>query len=305
MRIPAVKVLRYHHHNLQDQKGIVMSATPQEDLKLYGATLVRSQRITPPEAEEVRHLVFSRADQSITLQAGQCVRVMAPGQHGNKVHPRLYLIADPDVAQADGTEFAICVKRHNYIDDFNGERYPGVASNYLCDLEVGARIEFAGPVGYPFAVPENRRAGILMIGMGTGIAPFRALIRHIYETLGSWDGKVRLFYGARTGLDMLYMNDANKDLSQYVYQPTFKAFQAISPRPVFDAPVELDKALERNAAEVWEMVQDPATHVYLAGVGDMRPGIEKALGEIAGSIEAWQQQKAALRSTGRWHEVLY
>lgn len=281
-------------------------STAQESAKLHSATLVRSQRITPPDSkEEVRHLVFQRADLSIQCQAGQCIRVMAPGQHGNKVHPRLYLVAEPDTDRDGATEFAICVRRHDYIDDFNGERYPGVASNYLCDLKVGASIEFAGPVGYPFEVPASRKAGILMIGMGTGIAPFRALIRHIYEKLGSWDGKVRLYYGAKTGLDMLYMNDENKDLSQYVYQPTFKAFQAISPRPVFDAPVELDKALAQNAAEVWEMMQAPDTHVYIAGVDALRGRVEQALAEIAGSAAAWAQAKARLRDTDRWHEVIY
>lgn len=281
-------------------------STAQESAKLHSATLVRSQRITPPDSpEEVRHLVFHRDDQSIQCQAGQCVRVMAPGQYGNKVHPRLYLVAEPDTDRDGGAEFAICVRRHDYIDEFNGERYPGIASNYLCDLKVGASIEFAGPVGYPFTMPASRQAGILMIGMGTGIAPFRALIRHIYEKLGSWDGKVRLFYGAKTGLDMLYMNDENKDLSQYVYQPTFKAFQAISPRPVFDAPVALDKALAQNAAEVWEMMRAPDTHVYIAGVDALRGRVEQALADIAGSAEAWAQAKAKLRDTDRWHEVIY
>jgi ferredoxin--NADP+ reductase len=281
-------------------------STAQESAKLHSATLVRSQRITPPDSpEEVRHLVFHRDDLSIQCQAGQCIRVMAPGQYGNKVHPRLYLVAEPDTDRDGGAEFAICVRRHDYIDDFNGERYPGIASNYLCDLKVGASIEFAGPIGYPFEVPASRQAGILMIGMGTGIAPFRALIRHIYEKLGSWDGKVRLFYGAKTGLDMLYMNDENKDLSQYVYQPTFKAFQAISPRPVFDAPVALDKALAQNAAEVWEMMRAPDTHVYIAGVDALRGRVEQALADIAGSAAAWAQAKAKLRDTDRWHEVIY
>ncbi len=271
----------------------------------HAATLVRSERLTPPEAEEVRHLVFRRDDPSFRCQAGQCIRVMAPGQYGNRHHPRLYLIAEPDMERDGGVEFAICVKRHNYIDDFNGERYPGVASNYLCDLKVGDAIEFAGPVGYPFEPPKSRQAGILMIGMGTGIAPFRALIRHIYEQLGGWEGKVRLFYGAKTGLEMLYMNDANKDLAQYVHQPTFKAFQAVSPRPVFDAPVELDAALKRNAAEVWEMAQAADTHVYLAGVQALFHRIDDALAEIAGSQDAWRRAKQAIKDGGRWHEVLY
>ncbi|MDI6747515.1 MAG: hypothetical protein QMD17_10245 [Rhodocyclaceae bacterium] len=283
--------------------------TTQDDTgtsKLYTATLVRSQRITPADSpEEVRHMVLRREGNTFDGKMGQCIRIMAPGQYGNKYHPRLYLIAEPGSESNDGTEFAICVKRHNYIDDFNGERYPGIASNYLCDLPVGATVEFAGPVGYPFTMPESRQAGIIMIGMGTGIAPFRVLIRTIYEQYGSWEGKVRLFYGAKSGLEMLYMNDANKDLAQYVYQPTFKAFQAISPRPALDAPVELDKALEQNAAEVWEMVQRADTHVYVAGVNDMLPRVEKALAGIAGSVAAWSQVKKSLQDSGRWQEVLF
>ena len=43
--------------------------------------------------------------------------------------------------------------------------------------------------------------------MGTGIAPFRAFVKHLYRDIGDWRGQVRLFYGARSGLELLYMND--------------------------------------------------------------------------------------------------
>ncbi|MEW6513096.1 MAG: oxidoreductase [Pseudomonadota bacterium] len=284
----------------------IAAASATDAAKTLVATLVRSERITPDNApEEVRHMVFLRKDPAFDCKLGQCIRILAPGQYGNKHHPRLYLVADETIERDGGVEFALCVRRHNYIDDFNGERYPGIASNYLCDLKVGDSVEFAGPVGYPFAMPASRKAGIIMIGMGTGIAPFRALIRTIYEKFGTWEGKVRLFYGAKTGIDMLYMNDENKDLSQYVYQPTFKAFQAISPRPVFDAPVELDKAITQNAAEVWEMLQQPDTHLYLAGVDQMWPSVEKALVDMAGSIARWQVIREKMKTEGRWNDVLY
>lgn len=284
-----------------------MTATQLTDTtKLQSAVLVRMERITPPtSSEDVRHLVFHDDDPAFTCRAGQCIRILAPGQDGNRYHPRMYLVADNDTRSDGGVEFSICVRRHSYIDDFNGERYPGVASNYLCDLKIGEQIEFAGSFGYPFEIPADRHADLLMIGMGTGIAPFRAMIREIYEKLGSWDGKVRLFYGARSGLEMLYMNEENVDLAQYVYQPTFQAFRAISPRPAFDAPVAIDQALTRNAAEVWEMLQKPTTHLYLAGVGDMQSSIERALGEIAGSASVWSKTREAMRAGDRWHEVLY
>jgi ferredoxin--NADP+ reductase len=273
--------------------------------RLHAATLLRSNRITPAASpEEVRQLTFRTEDLAFDGQAGHCLRVMAPGQFGNQYHARLYSIADLEHTP-DGTEFSLCVRRCAYIDDFNGERYQGVASNYLCDLRPGDAMAFAGPVGYPFAVPEQRDANILMIGMGTGIAPFRGLIRLIYEKIGSWQGKVRLYYGARSGLEMLYMNDENSDLASYYDQPTFKAFQAVSPRPHFDAPIELDKALERNAAEVWEMLQSPNTHVYVAGTEAMAASIDKALAGIAGSAGAWDRTRGALADRGRWSEVLY
>jgi ferredoxin--NADP+ reductase len=154
-------------------------------------------------------------------------------------------------------------------------------------------------------VPTNRDANILMVGMGTGIAPFRGLIRLIYEKVGGWKGKVRLFYGARSGLEMLYMNDENNDLANYYDQPTFKAFQAISPRPALDAPIALDKALEQNAAEVWEMLQGSDTQVYIAGATAMLGMVDKALTGVAGSHLAWQGRRQQLLAENRWHEVLY
>lgn len=272
----------------------------------YTATLLRSDRITAPESkEEVRNLVFRTDDPGFDGRIGNCIRVLAPGQYGNPYHARFYSIADLDRRDAGATEFALCVRRCFVIDDFNGEEYAGVASNYLCDLRPGDSMTFSGPVGYPFAVPSNRDANILMVGMGTGIAPFRGLIRLIYEKVGSWKGKVRLFYGARSGLEMLYMNDENNDLAYYYDQPTFKAFQAISPRPALDAPIALDKVLEQNAAEVWEMLQGPDTQVYIAGATAMLGMVDQALTGVAGSHLAWQGRRQQLLAENRWHEVLY
>ncbi len=275
------------------------------DSKIYSATLVESRRITPATSpEDVRHLVFRTDDPSFDGKVGGCIRVLAPGQYGNKHHVRLYSILDVEEKDAV-TEFAVCVRRCHYVDDFSGEKYDGVASNHLCDLRAGDALEFVGPVSYPFVMPKDRSADILMIGMGTGIAPFRGLIRLIYEKMGSWTGRVRLFHGARSGLEMLYLNDENNDLANYYDQPTFKAFQAVSPRPAFEAPVALDQAIEQNAAEVWSMMQGPTTLVYVAGTHDMLAEVEKVMAKIAGSAENWQHTREALVAEGRWSEVLY
>jgi len=172
----------------------------------HQAVLLRSDRITAASArEEVRHLQFFTADPDFSGQPGACICVLAPGQFGAAHHGRLYSLVDVECGR-EGTHFSLCVRRWHYIDEFNGQRYAGVASNFLCDLRPDERIDFVGPVSYPFSLPEDKAAPLLMIGMGTGIAPFRGLIRHLYEKAGRWLGPVRLFYGAQGGLDSLYMN---------------------------------------------------------------------------------------------------
>ena len=275
------------------------------DSMIFTAKLLSSERITPESSrEDVRRMVFRTDNLYFDSKVGSCVRVLAPGQYGNPHHARLYSIADSETSD-DGAQFEICVRRCFYVDDASGEEYAGVASNYLCDLKLGDAIRFSGPVGYPFTVPPNPNADLLMIGMGTGIAPFRGLIRAIYEKQGGWKGRVRLFHGARTGLEQLYMNDVNNDIGHYLDQPTFKAFQAVSPRPAFNAPAALDKALERNAAEVWEIVNSPDSRVYVAGIKQMHDMIADAMSNIAGTASVWADKRKEMVAAGRWLEVLY
>jgi ferredoxin--NADP+ reductase len=250
-------------------------------------------------------LRFATDDTGFDTRIGQCVRVRAPGLFGQRYHERLYSIADLDRSDPQRTEFDLLVRRCDYLDDFSGERYAGVASNHLCNLPLGGQIELTGPVGHPFDVPADPEAPLLMIGMGTGIAPFRGLVRRIYDTLGGWRGPVRLFYGARSGLEMLYMNDQNNDLGHYVDQATFQAFQAISPKPHFGAPPALDQAIAEHAAEVLAMLEDRRTQVFIAGPQLMLVGVEASLAKVAGSAETWQSLHALLVADGRWHELLY
>ncbi len=270
------------------------------------ATLVASYRMTPPESpEEVRRLQFTMSDAGFDGRVGQCLRVLAPGQFGQRWHERLYSIAEIDRSNPQRTDFALLVRRCQLIDEFSGERYDGVASNYLCNLSIGGQIQFTGPEGHPFPIPDDHGAGLLMIGMGTGIAPFRGLVRRIYDELGGWQGPVRLFYGARSGLEMLYMNEENADLALYYDQPTFEAFRAVSPKPHFGAPPALDRTLLDHAAEVWTMLQDERTHLFIAGPHALLAQVDSAMAQVAGSAEQWTALCARIKGDGRWHEVLF
>ncbi len=125
------------------------------------------------------------------------------------------------------------------------------------------------------------------------------------DNLGGWQGEVRLYYGARTGLEMLYMNDQRDDFANYYDQATFQAFKVVSHRPDWDEPVALDKALEQHQEKVWEMISSPKTHVYGAGVENIDQMLEKSFSKMAGSKEKWERRKAELVAGRRWMELIY
>lgn len=272
------------------------------------ATVVRSSRITPNDSDtEIRHIDLAVNSVDFTYQVGQSVGVLVPGPHeyGQREYLRLYSIAGGERADDLKPVISLCVKRCSYIDEFNGERYDGKASNYLCDLKQGDAVTLVGPYSIAFALPKDKHANLLMIGLGTGIAPFRAFIKHIYSELGGWTGTVRLYHGAMTGIELAYLNDLNDDLKYYYDEATFKAFQAVSPRPHFDVPVDLEAAMAQNGDEVWTLLQDPKTYVYVAGLKQISKQLDEALAKIVGSADTYEQQKARLMDEGRWAELLY
>jgi ferredoxin--NADP+ reductase len=271
------------------------------------ARLVANEPLSGPDsAEEVRELVLDLEGDALELEAGQSIAVLIAGplDFGQAHHVRLYSVASTP-REAAGGRITVCVRRCSYTDSYSGERYPGIASNYLCDLPLGSELVIAGPVGLPFKVPANPQANLLMVGLGTGIAPFRALIRHIYRDRGGWQGKVRLFYGARTGLELVYMNDRRNDFAAYFDEATFEAIEALSPRPAWNEPADVAAAIARHRAEVWSMLDDPETHVYVAGLAAIGAQLDAALAELAGGEDAWLARKQQMRDEGRWTELLY
>lgn len=304
-----------------------MNLLKEYDVSRRHTARIREKSLITPsgEREEVQHIVLEVVDEEpFDYTEGQTVGILVPGPHefGNREHFRLYSIASSKREYRDGRTFSISVRRCFYIDDYSGEECKGVASNYLCDQALGAEITITGPYGGAFALPKDPASNLLMIGVGTGIAPFRAFVKAIYKKRSrakskttaagkkstsrrAWKGKVRLFYGGKTGVELLYMNEHENDLTSYYDEETFKAFKALSPRPALNHPIALGQKIEENASEVWELLQSPKTYVYLAGLQKMAPNLDVAFAKVAGSEQAWKTQKKQMQSEGRWAELLY
>jgi ferredoxin-NADP reductase len=102
---------------------------------------------------------------------------------------RAYSIASPP----DGNRFAFCLNR---VQD-------GFMSNYLCDLEPGAKISGQGPFGNFILRPPLRDT--LFIATGTGIAPFRSMLHWLLaDESRHQNKKIWLLFGSRTEKDIYY-----------------------------------------------------------------------------------------------------
>jgi ferredoxin--NADP+ reductase len=277
-----------------------------EELELgrgWTASLVDNTALTPPEArEEVRELVLEAGSGDQELCAGQSVAVLVAGPHdlGQRHHVRLYTIARTPAELGSG-RFSLCVRRCSFLDPYSGERFPGIASNFLCDLPAGSELTLGGPVGLPFVIPDNPQTPLLIVGLGTGIAPFRGMIRELYETR-DWQGKVMLFHGARTGLETVYSGDLAAISERAA---GFSPVEVVSPRPAWGDPEDLAAAVGQHRQEVWDLLCQPDVHVYLAGLSWVGKEFDKAMIEAARSGDAWAERKSEIKAGGRWMSLLY
>lgn len=77
---------------------------------------------------------------------------------------------------------------------------PGVASHYLCNLDIGETVEALGPFE-EFYAKDNSEKTLVLVGAGSGMAPLRAIIDEQISR------EIYFFYGARAEIDLLYAND--------------------------------------------------------------------------------------------------
>ncbi|HSI63750.1 MAG TPA: flavodoxin domain-containing protein, partial [Candidatus Saccharimonadia bacterium] len=117
-----------------------------------------------------------------------------------KLPPRLYSIASSPLAHPGEVHLTVSSVRYNA----HGQDRKGVASTYLADLVgQGDRVAVYGNENKNFRLPASGDTPIIMIGPGTGVAPFRAFVEH-RAALGH-AGKSWLFFGdQRYTFDFLY-----------------------------------------------------------------------------------------------------
>jgi len=144
-------------------------------------TITKNRRQTAPEEIELRYLRLEPVEGGAVPQFD-----FIPGQFLVISHagckPGYFAIAS---APGEGRYFDLLIRRGQGM------------SATLCDLTVGAEVEVAGPQGKGFPLEPCRGKNLLLIGVGTGIAPLRSVIRTVARQRRDF-GRVMCFYGVLT-----------------------------------------------------------------------------------------------------------
>jgi len=128
------------------------------------------------------------------------------------------------------------------------------------------------------------------------------------EKKNNWNfrGKAWLFMGAPKTANLLYDLDFEHYKNQF--PENLKYTKAISREQKNSKGGRMyiqDRVLE-NSEEIFKMIEDSKTHIYLCGLKGMEPGIDEAMTEAAASkgLE-WSVLRPQLRKAGRWHAETY
>ena len=267
------------------------------------ATVSGNFRLTAPDASsDIRHIVLDFGNASFPVLEGQTIGILAPGldAHGKPHHVRLYSVASPrDGERPRYNNLSLTVKR--VTSDHEGKDVRGVASNYLCDLKKGDKVNVVGPYGTSFLMPNHPGSNLLMICTGTGSAPMRARTeRRRRKAQPKEDGKLMLFFGARTPDELPYFGPLTRLPKEFI-DINF-AFSRIPEQP----RQYVQDLIRSRADEVVGLLRSENTYLYLCGLKGMEKGVDEAFTDICGrnGLE-WKALQAQLLQSGRYHVETY
>jgi benzoyl-CoA 2,3-dioxygenase component A len=284
---------------------------PKAREKFITATVAGNFRVTEVGREyDTHHIVLDFGALPFPVLEGQSIAVLPPGTdaQGRAHHPRQYSIASPRNGERPGyNNLSLTVKR--VLADPQGRPVRGVASNYLCDLKVGDRVDVIGPFGASFLMPNHPRSNIVMICTGTGSAPMRAMTEWRRRQRqggaaaahgGFEGGKLMLFFGARTQQELPYLGPLQNLPKDFIdINLAFSRTPGQPKRYVQDL-------MRERAADVAALLQDADTYFYVCGLRSMEEGVLLALRDIAQQAGLdWALLAAALKREGRLHLETY
>jgi benzoyl-CoA 2,3-dioxygenase component A len=270
------------------------------------ATVVGNMRLTEEGAsQDIHHIVLDFGNTAFPVLEGQSVGILPPGtdKSGNPHHVRLYSIASPREGERPGyNNIALTVKR--VVEDNDGNPVTGVASNYLCDLQKGDKVNVTGPYGTTYLMPNHAGANLIMICTGTGSAPMRAMTERRRRKWARGDrtsqGKMALYFGARTAGELPYFGPLMK------LPKEFMDVQLAFSREKDQEKEYVQDRLRTCGDRLAKLLADDNTFIYICGHKRMEDGVNAALADICKDHGMdWSKMREELRNQGRYHVETY
>lgn len=214
--------------------------------------------------------------------------------------PRSYSIASSQKEADD--EVHLTVERLHFKVD--GEDRWGVATQHLCALNEGDTVPVFLDANDRFRLPQDASKDVIMIGPGTGVAPFRAFLQERAATDAS--GRNWLFFGnPHRRTDFLYQLEWQQALKKGELDHLDVAFSRDQ-----DYKVYVQDRIREKGAEVWQWL-DGGAHIYICGDADnMAPDVHAALIEVIAKHGGQSKDDATawlknLMSDGRYARDVY
>ena len=216
------------------------------------------------------------------------------------LQPRLYSIASS--LKTNPGRVALTVDAVHY--DINGRTRLGVASTFLTNrIEAGQRIKAYVQKAQAFALPTDPAVPIIMIGPGTGIAPFRAFLHERMATKAP--GRNWLFFGhQRHDYDFFYEDELTGMKAAGALTRLSLAWSRDGEEKFY-----VQDRMRQVGGELWSWIAEGA-HIYVCGAITMGKDVERALVDLvaahgARTIDQAIAFVADLKKKGRYQQDVY
>ncbi|GGG01465.1 ferredoxin--NADP(+) reductase [Cysteiniphilum litorale] len=216
-------------------------------IEKFEAELVESKQIAP----NVKHLTFKKADGSaFNFVPGQFITFLFDHEDG-KVRRRSYSVASIP-KDTDLIEIAI-----SYVDG-------GIASEQLFNMGVGDKFNAMGPAGRLVLKDGEKIRKLILVGTGTGIAPYRAMLPTIEKALAEDVKEVHILLGVQYKADAIYA----EDFRQYAKKINSLYFKACLSREQETLAIDEQKGYVQHVFDQLDLMPQEDV-VYLCGNPNM------------------------------------
>ncbi|QAY61872.1 reductase [Microbacterium protaetiae] len=188
-----------------------------------------------------------------------------------RLQPRLYSISSSPLAHPDDVQLTVSAVRFAY----EGQQRNGVCSTFLADRSDTAEVPVFVQQTSHFRPPDDPRVPMIMVGPGTGVAPFRAFLQErqaLGHTAANW-----LFFGERNSdTDFYYRDELQGWCDDGVLTHLSLAFSRDQRQKIY-----VQDRMREQGARLWSWLQDGA-HFYVCGdARRMAKDVDRVLHDIA------------------------